>query len=213
MWNHESCPHLLEVEPLCWGLLGLGVMWCGVMGKQPLGVLLRAHQICSEPGVEPKPSKVKGWSTCQSLCFVKEMLNLGKSLLQPINECIVKALLANALQRKPSKVADKRQGQSSERLPGFNYGLEFNSSEFGGVSLPPQPISPRERPALRLLGRLRTACRDTRLLRGFLCTESLVDTRSLCRLLLAEAVKLEVKGAGMFLRLGSPGCREERTEG
>lgn len=141
------------------------------------------------------------------------MLNLGKSLLQPINECIVKALLANALQRKPSKVADKRQGQSSERLPGFNYGLEFNSSEFGGVSLPPQPISPRERPALRLLGRLRTACRDTRLLRGFLCTESLVDTRSLCRLLLGEAVKLEVKGAGMFLRLGRPGCREERTEG
>ena len=55
----------------------------------------------------------------------------------------------NTLQRKPSKVADKRQGQSTERLPGFNYGLEFNSSEFGGVSLPPQPISPRERPALR----------------------------------------------------------------
>lgn len=128
------------------------------------------------------------------------MLNLGKSLLQPINECIVKAPLTNALQRKPSKVADKRQGQSTERLPGFNYGV-WNLIPVSLVGFPyPHSQSAPGKGQLsdRLLRGLRTARRGIRLLRGFLCTESPVDTKSLCRLLLGEAVKLEVKGAGIL---------------
>lgn len=43
---------------------------------------------------------------------------------------------ANRLQRKLSKILDKRRGQSTEKLTGFNYGLEFNPSRFGRASPP-----------------------------------------------------------------------------
>lgn len=55
---------------------------------------------------------------------------------------------ANRLQRKRGKILDKRRGQSTEKLTGCNYGLEFNPSRFGRAS-PPRQNPSRKKVSLR----------------------------------------------------------------